>query len=234
MKYIDSAILEIFIYLLFNQKPLKLDNKRFEAIRFLENLNIIFGDKATEIIDCSIIDETSQLIEVKKKKNFEDALQKYLINYKLGKLQTPERIVGVHFAGYFPYVDNLLYIKELINNEPVTQNALTLDSYRIRNSNEGGAKVRFLEFVLDLYFEKLQKKEFIDIKSCLLQPIGFMDNTLKVKIQLVKNIDDIIKELKIAYLIYTKDSSVTERQKEVIELAFQGYQNRQIATKLVL
>lgn len=91
-------------------------------------------------------------------------LKKYLYNYKTGKLSVPKG-----GGTYYNYVENLYYMNKVLNHysQNFQQQTFSINNLLADIEDEGslfvGKRGRFLEFMLDLYF---QYKDSFTIKRC--------------------------------------------------------------------
>lgn len=187
MKYIKPSIIEIFTTLLLQGKPIEVEKdywwdegghrdengKEFKPTPkpFFPYFERYLTEK--KLKNCINISdyEDKNIIAVedtpKEKKKFRRFLERYIKNYREGKLK-PDG-----FVNYFPYMKNLDYMREVLYNlsDGFKQKNIVLYSYRLLRENKfkkdsdslANEKLRLSEFLLDLFFLP-KRKELIVIK----------------------------------------------------------------------
>lgn len=197
--FLSFKILEIFTYLIFQKDPLEVHND-YLSNHYLENC-FMLKDVKHYISELGIEDhfyftesdkdKNHTIIRLQNQEKTEIFLKEYIQKYKHFELKTK---IGEN-VNYHCYSRNLLYMHEAfkIYSENFSKNIFTLDSYNLRDDELkiGDKEGRFLEYILDLYF---QNQDIFDINWCKIINRGGLIHfgyTLAINIKMNKHPDKI-------------------------------------------
>lgn len=229
MEFLSTAILEIFIYLLYQKETVEIDSLRLSC----KDLNKLFENDSKKVIECSE-HNGSTIINLKNKKQLIKFLQKYINNYKKENLKLSKNDLKLlnannEFRGYLSYKDNLSYVIKILEKKAKSQNTFILYSNELPKNLIDGKLGRFLELILEICFQN-----YIEIIKCNFKKTGLLwYYKLEINIKLLKTFDEIDKALSQAYRIYDTVPNLTDKEKEVLNLILKAYSTSVIADNLI-
>ncbi len=250
MFFLRPKLLELFTCLIFNfdKRCVRLDDVFFKTNDY--------GTWDRSISDpvfwCNLKDhfyiskiENKSSIELKDRERTLKFLKEYLLKYKKGELGSPPNNHVCNGVEYYSYVENLYKMDKVLNHfsqgEFYFFSANSAKVCMEKMSSIGDSKIRFAEFLLDLYF---YYGESFDIKKCeivkirrglqhlytLQVELSLNEHPSKLPAHLHKKLDDVelseLKSNKIGALL--KD----DMELKIVKLVAQGYSQLEISQEL--
>ncbi|NLE06255.1 MAG: hypothetical protein GX638_15825 [Crenarchaeota archaeon] len=208
-KYLGFKILEIFICLLYGNDCIEVETSHLNK-NWRENFIFTgtFEDyiKRYELVNHFWINENKNktIIRLKNRKTTEEFLLEYIKKYK-NSLLSP---INGETIDYHSYIRNLIFMYDIFNSkyQESSNKSFTLDSLELRNDEltKGDAKSRFLEYLLDIYFQGFHEKGYLKINWVGFSKIeGLLgEQGFKINISLLKHPEQMFKFL--LFMFYSK------------------------------
>lgn len=188
MYFLNQTFLEICFATLLTKRPIEISKMTlmlgsFSPSQDFENylnelgyLNAVF-----KVTDSKTKGKANIILQNWDK--LEKDLKTYIVAYNEGNL-----IPADNFHEYYTYEQNLFYMKELIENASKNQKAKIKMINRFLPSDEKHKRIRFGEFMLELYLKDL-RNAYIKIDSCKFEktPNSLFTENLNIYIQFIQS-----------------------------------------------
>lgn len=246
MFFLRPKLLELFTCLVFNpDKRLILDedffktdyygrcNNNIPEHKFWDNLkgHFLLSPRGNQIS-----------VELRNRESTIKFLKEYLLKYKKRELEIP-RLDST--GDYYSYVQNLYNMDNVLNHFSQGIEPCIFSTNSVKVCMEGkfptaDSKIRFAEFLLDLYFEyresfTIRKCEITKIRLgfdylyCLHVELVLNEHPSKLPAHLHKKLDNVeFWELKSTRI----GSLLGDTELKIVKLASKDYSNSEIATEL--
>lgn len=166
MYFLNQTFLEICFSLLITKRPVEISkhtlmNGKFSPSSNLESYLKKLGylDTVFKVSQSDTPNKTK--IVLKEWDKLEKDLRAYITAYREGNL-----ISADNFYDYYTYDQNLFHVKELIENVNKNQKSKIKVINRFLSDEEENKKLKFYEFILELYFKDLKSGIYTKIHKC--------------------------------------------------------------------